>query len=349
MEQKKMADKLAEKAFKSAKIQKSWKIHAEAFGPILEPAFAEDYKTRIELIDALNKISKRDIRGGIEKLRTIYAACQCDADQAAWLFFMGLAFEMAGDKDQTIQMYQRAGAYGHRFYLPYLKVAKFAHNDSVFEVAEENYKAGIACLEEGVQNQQTAMILASVYTNYASCLTMMHRYRDAELAIKRSIAFLPILPNRAATQAILSAAIKDTEETKRHLTELERQQSPILAQTKQMTAEILGGAHPHFAEIPLDEDSIAAFWKWFNENEGMLAEMVEADAFDQAFYLLQGRLKKLFPYLQRDPDCAFTKKEGKICITFADYYVISLDKNYHRLIDACPEEYQSRWCFEIVH
>ena len=36
-----------------------------------------------------------------------------------------------------IAYYQEAGEYGHKFYLPYLKVAKTAHNDAVFEIAEE--------------------------------------------------------------------------------------------------------------------------------------------------------------------------------------------------------------------
>ena len=349
MEKKRMADKLAEKAFHSKKIQESWQIHAGAFGPILEPAFAEDYKTRIDLTAALNKISTRNIKGGLDMLMKLKPACQCDADHAAWFFFVGLAFEMAGAKDQMIQMYQQSNQFGHSFYLPYAKVAKAAHADGVFEVAEENYADAIRCLEEGVQDRQSATILASLCTNYASCLTMMHRYRDAELALKKSIAFLQYLPNRAATQAILAAAMKDVEETAKYLRELEQEESAVFSQTKKMTDEILKGEHPHFAAISLTEEQIEAFWNWFGENEEELAEKIKANAHDDAFALLQSQLKGLFPYMQRDPDCAFEQREEQICITFADYFMVSLEKSYQRLMAACPDEYKSRWCFELVH
>lgn len=349
MEKKTMAEKLAEKAFFSKNIQKSWQVHAGAFGPILEPAFANDYKNRIDLTAALNKISTRNVKGGLDMLMKLKPACQCDADHAAWFFFAGLAFEMAGAKEQMIQMYQQANQFGHSFYLPYAKVAKAAHNDGAFDVAEENYADAIQCLENGVQDRQSVTVLASVYTNYASCLTMMHRYRDAELALKKSIAFLPYLPNRAATEAILSAAMKDAEKTAEHLHSLEREESAILAHTKKMTEEILKGEHPHFAEIPLTDEQMEGFWNWFGETERELAEKIQANAHDEAFNLLQAQLKALFPYMQRDPACAFEQQEEQICIIFADYYMVSLGKSYQRLIAACPEEYKARWCFEILH
>lgn len=37
------AEKLAKKSFYSAEIQKSWTAHMQIFGPVLEPAFAENY------------------------------------------------------------------------------------------------------------------------------------------------------------------------------------------------------------------------------------------------------------------------------------------------------------------
>ena len=344
-----MAEKLAEKAFFSKNIQKSWQVHAGAFGPILEPAFANDYKTRIDLTAALNKISTRNVKGGLDMLMKLKPACQCDADHAAWFFFAGLAFEMAGAKEQMIQMYQQANRFGHSFYLPYGKVAKAAHSDGAFEVADENYADAIRCLEAGVQDRQSVTVLASLYTNYASCLTMMHRYRDAELMLKKSIAFLPYLPNRAATEAILSAAMKDIEETSRHLRALADEESSMLDATKKMTDEILNDEHPHFAEIPLDQAQIAKFWTWFGEIEEQLAEKVRADAHDEAFNWLQEQMKGLFPYMQREIDCAFEQKENMICITLVDYFMVSLEKNYHSLIEACPEEYKARWCFEILH
>lgn len=349
MEKKSFAEKLAEKSFKSAKVQESWKVHTQAFGPILEPAFVNDFKTRIDLIVALNKISSRDIRGGLDKLKKLQPACKCDADHAAWFFCMGLAFEMAGAKDQTIQMYQQAGQYGHRFYLPYLKVAKFAHNDAVFEVAEENYQDAIRCFDGEELTAQSQTILASAYTNYASCLTMMHRYDEAELALSYSAKALPNLPGRAATQAILYAALNDGDKVEQYLQTLQTEAPTMVPTTQKMTDEILKGEHPHFSEIPLTEEQISAFWTWFVANEGGLAEKIQNQAFDQAFVLLQEQLKPLFPYLERDPDCAFEPQDTKICITVADYYMVSLEKSYQQLLSACPDGLKSRWCFEIVH
>jgi hypothetical protein len=111
----------------------------------------------------------------------------------------------------------------------------------------------------------------------------------------------------------------------------------------------LKGEHPHFSEIPLTEEQLSAFWAWFTANEGLLTEKLNQEAFDEAFVRLQEQLKLLFPYLQRDPDCAFERKETQICITVADYYMVSLKKSYQQLLAACPDELKSRWCFDIVH
>ena len=57
MKKETFAEKLARKSFNSAGVQRSWQMHMKAFGPILEPAFAEDFQTRIHLVNALNHIS----------------------------------------------------------------------------------------------------------------------------------------------------------------------------------------------------------------------------------------------------------------------------------------------------
>ncbi len=349
MEKKKLADRIAEKAFHSAKVQESWKVHMQVFGPILEPAFVDDYKTRIDLIAALNRLSRRDVKGGMDKLMSLKSACKCDADRAAWHFFFGLGFELAGATKEMVQMYQQAGQYGHHFYLPYLKVAKSAHNDGCFEIAEENYLDAIRCLEEDKLDQLTTTVLASAYANYASSLTMMHRFEEAELALKKSIAFLPNLPNRSATQAILYAAMGECDKSAQYLSDLEKQGSVIVGETKKLTEEILNDKHPHFSAIPLTEEQISAFWIWFVAHEIVLADKFKNGTYEEAFTLLQMQLKSLFPYLERDPDCAYELRDDRICITLADYFMVSLDKSYQQLLAACPEELKSRWCFEIVH
>ena len=52
-------------------LRYSWEVHRQAFGPILEPAFAENPQARILLINALNHISRREIQRGMELLKEL--------------------------------------------------------------------------------------------------------------------------------------------------------------------------------------------------------------------------------------------------------------------------------------
>ena len=80
--------------FESAEfaLRQSWEIHRQAFGPILEPAFVENQQVRILLINALNHISRREVKRGMEILKEIHPHCIYDEDKAAWAFFVGLCF-----------------------------------------------------------------------------------------------------------------------------------------------------------------------------------------------------------------------------------------------------------------
>ena len=70
-------------------LRHSWEVHRQAFGPILEPAFAENKQVRILVINALNHISRREVRRGMELLKEIQPHCVYDEDKAAWAFFVG--------------------------------------------------------------------------------------------------------------------------------------------------------------------------------------------------------------------------------------------------------------------
>lgn len=241
-----ITEQIAEKSFKSASIQKSWMIHMNAFQPILEPAFVESYAARVHLTAALNYISRRDSKNGLKKLRILEKMCVNDADKAAWLFFMGLCFEMIGEEEQTMAYYQQAGEFQHQFYLPYLKVAKSAHNDGMFDVAEEHYWKAIHCFDEKELDHGSKVILASAYTNLASCLTMMHRYEEAEQMIVLSEKTLAKQPGREATKAIIYAALKKEEQVATALLALEEEYPSMVSEIKKMTNEILAGTHPQF-------------------------------------------------------------------------------------------------------
>lgn len=233
--------------FESAEfaLRQSWEAHRQAFGPILEPAFAENPQVRIILINALNHISRRDIKQGIELLKEIHPHCIYDEDRAAWAFFVGLCFEMGGAQNQMLEWYEKAGEVGHRFYLPYLKLAKAAHSAAQFERAKGYYKTAIDCLLEMSENDKDEVILGSAYTNLTSCLTMLHQYTEAEITWKEAQKY-PTQPGADATAAILYAAMGDAQKTAAHIAQLNEKYPPWVAQTQEITQQILEGTHPAF-------------------------------------------------------------------------------------------------------
>lgn len=233
--------------FESAKfaLLHSWETHRQAFGPILEPAFIENQQARIILINALNHISRREIRRGMELLKEIHPHCIYDEDEAAWSFFVGLCFEMAGAQAQMLEWYEKASEIGHRFYWPYLKLAKAAHTESQLEKAKKYYETAIDCLLEMSENDKDEIILGSTYTNLTSCLTMLHRYTEAETSWNEAQKY-PIQPGANATAAILYAAMGNEEKTAIYIEYLKIQQPAWAAQVQEMTQQILNGEHPDF-------------------------------------------------------------------------------------------------------
>ena len=226
-------------------LKRSWEAHRQAFGPIIEPAFEKNPQVRIILINALNHISRKEIKRGMELLEEIAPHCICDEDKAAWTFFVGLCFEMGGAKDKMLKWYEKSGEIGHRFYLPYLKLAKAAHTDAQFERAKRYYQIAIDCLLEMSEDDKEEVVLGSAYTNLTSCLTMLHLYTEAEDAWK-SAQLYPLQPGADATAAILYAAIGNTEKTAQHIENLKVKFPSWVAQTQEMTQQILNGTHPAF-------------------------------------------------------------------------------------------------------
>ena len=233
--------------FESAEfaLQQSWEVHRQAFGPILEPAFAENQQVRILLINALNHISRREVKRGMEILKEIHPHCIYDEDKAAWAFFVGLCFEMGGAREQMLEWYEKAGEIGHRFYLPYLKLAKAAHSATHFEKAKRYYQTAIECLLEMPENDKDGIILGSAYTNLTSCLTMLHQYPAAESVWKEAEKY-PMQPGADATAAILYAAMGNAEKTATYIEKLKEKFPAWVAQTQTMTQQILEGRHPAF-------------------------------------------------------------------------------------------------------
>lgn len=339
---------MAEKTFNSAAFQKSWSVHERAFGPILNPAFVDDFKTRISLTAALNHISNGDLKLGIAKLQNLKSTCVTDADKAAWLFFMGLCFELARDKDNMLACYTQANQFQHGFYLPYLKIAKSAHNDGVFEVAEENYRAGIRCFDNAALNDNSRRVLASAYANLASCLTMMHRYEEAQDELDTSKTLLPNLPERSAAQAVLYAATEQAEKIAECLSALSSTAPSLTEPTKKMTDKILSENHPHFSPEKISAELIEAFWAWFTENDGFLREKLDREEYDDVFALLSEQMKGIFTFINRDFEFGVMPNGNVYRLEMADFFGVALNKGYNELILAHPKALDEHWEFAVV-
>jgi tetratricopeptide (TPR) repeat protein len=336
-------EELKEKA--KMELAQAWETHRQAFGPILDPAFQANPSVRIPLTAALNHISRKEIKRGIEILESLREQCACDADHAAWMFCIGLAFEMAGDQEKSVRWYQKAGKYGHRFYLPYLKVAKVSYQCLDYDTSAENYARGIECLLEGEQTAQTKLILASSYVNFCTVLTMMHRYDEAEKAWDM-VKDYPIMPASFATGALLYAAKGDLKKMKECLLKLQKQIPFQYEPVKSRCEGILEGRNGHFSVIAFEEKAISAFWSWFEENAEKISLLFETEK-EKALSLIVEQLKKVTPLFLVDPRISAKKTEKGICFVVDDLYAKTLMSELPRLFAACPKSLCDRFSFSV--
>lgn len=349
MKKETIADKMAKKAFHSPEFQKSWAVHMQAFGPILEPAFAQDYQSRVHLAAALNHISKRQFSPGLSKLKMLQNACVNDADKAALLFFFGVFHEMAGKREESIIFYSHANEYHHRLHIPYLKVAKFYQEGCLYDRAEANYRSAIACFNATGLDEQSKIILGSAYTNLATCLTYMHRYDEAEAALATSRSIYPNAPVRAMTEAVLYAALGQAEKVKACLAIMEKHTPQVLSMIQEKTRKILAGTDPLFCEIPLDEEKVAEFWNWFLAQDAWMRSRLDSGDRDAVLQALVTRLTPIFPFADAEPQLEILTAENGAELEFRDFYALALNHGYDVLLQACPEALEEYWAFDIVN
>lgn len=349
----KLRDKLVEKSFNDPKFQQSWEVHMKAFGPILAPAFKDNTIAKIHLTAALNQISRGDCQNGLMSLKKVHPLCHEDADYAAFFYFMGLAAERSGDPHGAREFYLRANEFNHGFYLPYMRAAKYAHTSADFDTAVENYRKAIECLSISSADSipQFRQLSASARSNLGSCLTMMHRYDEAEALFDEAQSILPDMPDLASPRAILYAAKGDQAKVSQQLSLLEKSKSALLAQTAAMTGEILSGKHAHFAALPPRRELIAPFWQWFEKSEEELIRLLREQENEKFLSALTEKLQPLFPFIKRELEfgvmCSsdFTRFD----MDLADFFTVSLSRGYEELLAACPDALKTRWTFKIVH
>jgi len=186
----------AKKIFLSEEFQRSFRVHSVAFRPLLESVFVGDYAALISLTAALNKISRKDCTGGMEQLDSLEPFCSNDIDKAALCFFRGIACDMQSETENADLWYKESVEFYDGYYWPFMRLAKSAHKAGRFTEAEEHYLAAIRCFDSVSSNMQFAVMLSSLYCNYASCLMSMGRLNEAETALHCSEKILPNATNR---------------------------------------------------------------------------------------------------------------------------------------------------------
>ena len=343
------ADKMARKAFEKDDVKKSWETHVRAFGPILEPAFAGNLQARIHLTAALNMISNRNLAGALMKLKALQKSVATEADKAALLFCFGLYAETAGSREQMLAYYSMANQCNHRFYLPYLKVAKFYLEGRMCREAEAHFRKAIGCFDAGALSDGDKLILGSAYTNLASCLTMQHRYDEAKAALENSLQFCPDAAGRAAAEAVLFALEGDEAKVAACLEALKPQGEQVAAAVKKNTDGILAGTDPMFFAVPVDGSRLPAFWQWFAGYEAEMKKLLDKEKYDDGLTPVAKQLLVTFPFLEEIPNVGLGKNDRGYVVELKDYYAVGVVDAYEKLLAVCPGEIKERWQFVIAH
>ena len=322
-------------------------MHFQAFRPILEPAFVNDFQAKIHLTAALNHISNRNFEKGLPKLQEMQKYIQTDEDKAAYLFFMGLYCEMAGNLPQMAEMYDFANEYEHRFYWPYVKAAKFHQQCREYDVAVDGYAAAIDCFEAEQLSEQEKMIVASVYTNLATCLTMMHEYDDAVQCLENAHSLGVKVPDSESVEAILYAAIGEKRKVENSFEQLKG--STVYEHIKTTVESIFDKKNPMFFPVETDYEKMKQFWNWFAEYDPMLAECLEKEQYEAGLTPIAEKLLETFPFLEEPPLVALAQNEEGYVIELNDMYFVAVRDAFEKLVSACPKKVVESWQFVIVH
>lgn len=347
MKKETIADKIARKSFDSAKFQQSWQVHMQAFGPILEPAFVEDYQAKVHLTAALNFISERNVNKGMAKLQEVKKHIVTDEDKALYLFVAGLCYEMAGDLPRMTELYDCANEYEHSFYWPYIKAAKFHQKCLEYDIAVNDYVAAMNCFEGKDLSEQEKLIVASVHTNMATCLTMMHEYEYAVHCLEEASGLGVKIPDSASVEAVLFAAMGEKEKAENILVQLDG--SPVYDHIRKTVESILNKTNPAFFPVETDVAKIEAFWNWFVEYCPILEKRLDDQQYEEGMTPISEKLLETFPFMEEPPFVALGKNEKGYVIELRDMYFVAVKDAFDKLLEACPEEVLGQWQFVVLN
>ncbi len=342
-----MFDLLSKKAFESKKIQESWKVHQNAFGPILNDAFKEDYKTKIDVCAALNMISNRKLQEGYQKVTSLYDKCQCNEDYALFYFMLGLCFEMANQKEDMASAYLKCCEYEPNFYLPFNKAAKFMHEIGEYEIAAGCYQKGLDILTLLEDNIQNKTLIASTLVNFATCFTLMHEYEMAKELFDKSKLLHEVMVGRSGSEAMLYAALKDEEQMKCCLEKVKVETPQIYEHIKKESEMILNNKNPHFTNLDVDLKAVETFWNYFETNQLEMYPLFISEDESKYPLSLYEQLNEVFIHVNRPVDLHIEIDHDVVVVVLHDGYCMSKTHGLIQLLEHAPKQMKAKYRFEI--
>ena len=343
-----LAEMIAKKAFNAPKFQQAWQVHMQAFGPILAPAYSDCYTAKVHLTNILNKISQRDVAGAKSVMETLLKSCGCDTDEekALLCFLQGLCCEVSEDMMRMFGLYTQAGYHHHHFYLPHLKCAKLAHEGGQLDIALAEYSKALPLIRNMTEGPERTKLLGSALTNTASCLTYMHRYQDAENLLKEARQ-TGAVARIETVEAVLYAATGRKDDMENALSALTN--DPEYSHICELVRSISDGHDPHFTAQPVSEEAVAAFWRWFEENETHLLSLYnqqDEELPEEFVDLVCEHMNPCFPF-EHPPVELGSVQDADIpeVIFFTNSFNRSVNTGYETIIEACPADMASRWNF----
>ena len=352
-----LKDKILGSAKTQNALQESWRVHSRMFREIMEPAFVGDDAARIELVAALNMISRGDCAKAIKKLGGMKHYCKCDADDLALAFFLGLACERACDYDDAIVFWSEAAEYEPDFYLLYHMMAQVQQRKKAFEPAANNYAAALKCLENEEKVDEIPAVprkalLAGIYGNMGVCLIQMGKYADAEWALYESEKYVHDQEKQYITWASLYAVTDRAAMAKEKMAQLREKNPELESQAALMIAELLAGKNPRFRvqEGELEKAHYGEFWSWFEANAQRLFTMLMEEDPDSVVNEIYEKLNTVFPFMEEPVEFGvYPDEEFKtVHIDFCDNYIATLTAGLERLVEKAPEQLKEKWIFGII-
>lgn len=327
-------------------FKKSWREHLKAFKPILENIFVEDYKSKVELCAALNFIANNKVENALNKIKPLNDKCVTDGDKAGLLFVYALCYEKVGYKPYALQFYQKVCDYEVDFYLPYIKVGKYALIDGAYEAANYHLQKALVCFDIDNLEQDEIMVMANIYASSANCLIKMHRLDDAKACIENSKTLVENFPLRSSIEIVIDALEGNSDKVNQHLLQLEKEDLRIYQASKNLVDNIYNKCNPTFFVIDIEAEKIKSFWQFFVDKQDTLINSLKQEDYEQFVAMIQEALQKVFTFMNDHIEVGIEDNEGSYNVIFADFYMKSLEAGYQRILSSKPVEVKT--CFNFI-